>query len=156
MPRLRHPDDAWTLADPRSVTQSTARVIDCLVDAIVPSEPRAPDTTAMIARHLRVMLQYMPRATAMGFVATLHLLNWSPLWRGRALRPMTSMTRERVRAMLGEVTQSRRLPIRLLLLGPQGLILSTYFDQDVAHQALDYDPQPFFESRIELRKKRVS
>ena len=149
----RHPDDGWILADPREVRPSTQRVIDTLVDVIVPPEPRDEETPAKIAKHLRVMLQYMPRITALGFIATLHIINWAPLWRTRGFRPLTRRTRTEALAEIKSLSSSRVMLIRLLLLGPQGLILSCYFDQDVAHRALNYEPSGFTKSRIELRKR---
>jgi hypothetical protein len=39
--------------------------------------------------------------------------------------------------------------------GPLGLFMSNYFDQDYAHRAIGYDPVPFIDERIELRRKWV-
>jgi len=41
------------------------------------------------------------------------------------------------------------------MLGPLGLFMSSYFDQDYVHRELDYAPTPFVAERIELRGKWV-
>ncbi len=149
----RHPDDSWTLAAPRTVNPRTQRVLLALADAIMPASPRTETTLEDVTRHALVCLQYMPRSSAMAFVAGMRLLNWAPLWRLRGLRPLTRLSRDEARRHLVAVTQSRWLPVRMLMYGPLGLFMSTYFDQDCAHRAIDYDPVPFVEERIELRRK---
>jgi hypothetical protein len=51
---------------------------------------------------------------------------------------------------------SRVLFIRISMLGPKGVLLSGYFDQDEVHEALDYEPLGFFRDRIALRKERLA
>ena len=92
---------------------------------------------------------------AMVFLLGMRVLNWSPLWRFRGLRPLTRLSRNEARRHLVAVTRSRWLPVRLLMYGPVGLFMSTYFDQDYVHREIDYDPVPFVEERIELRSKWI-
>jgi hypothetical protein len=40
--------------------------------------------------------------------------------------------------------------------GPLGLFMSTYFDQDYVHRDINYDPVPFVEARIALRRRWVA
>ncbi|MGB5809198.1 MAG: hypothetical protein WBG86_01635 [Polyangiales bacterium] len=122
-----------------------------LIDAIIPSAPRSADSVEAIARHALVTLQYMPRSAAFSLLFAMRMLNWSPLWRLRGVLPLTRLTRDAVRAHLSAVMQSRWLPVRLLMHGPLGLFMSTYFDQDYAHREIGYDPVPFVQERIELR-----
>ena len=149
----RHPDDGWSLAAPKAVSPRTRRTLVALADAIVPDDPRTDETLETVTTHALVCLQYMPRSSAWVFLLTMHVLNWSPLWRLRGVRPLTSLSRERARAHLVAATQSRWLGVRLLMYGPLGLFMSSYFDQDYVHEALDYAPTPFVEERIELRRK---
>jgi len=151
----RHPDDSWTLAAPRKVSPRTQRVLLALADAIIPASPRTETTLEDVTRHALVCLQYMPQSSARLFLVGMRLLNWAPLWRLRGLRPLTRLSRDKARRHLIAVTQSRWLPVRLSMYGPLGLFMSTYFDQDYAHRAIDYDPVPFIEARIELRRKWV-
>ena len=148
----RHPNDGWTLAEPLQVGNATRKLLHTLVDAVIADEPRTNTTIEDVARHVLVSLQYMLRSTQIGFLVGVHLLNWSPLWRFRGLRPLTRRSTDDVRHLLGEVGQSRWLPARLLMLAPQGLIMSTYFDQPYVHEAIDYAPESFVRSRIDLRK----
>jgi hypothetical protein len=151
----RHPDDSWTLAVPRKVSPRMERVLLALADAIIPTSPRTETTLEDVTRHALVCLQYMPQSSARLFLFGMRVLNWAPLWRLRGLRPLTRLTRDQARRHLIAVTQSRWLPVRLSMYGPLGLFMSTYFDQDYAHRAIDYDPVPFIEARIELRRQWV-
>ena len=151
----RHPDDSWALAAPLKVSPRTRRVLLALADAIMPTSPRSETTLEDVTRHALVSLQYMPRSSALLFLVGMRLLNWAPLWRLRGLRPLTRMSRGQARRHLVAVTQSRWLPVRLSMYGPLGLFMSNYFDQDYAHRAIGYDPVPFVEERIELRRKWV-
>ena len=152
----RHPDDGWTLADPRAVSARTERVLACLADAILPGSPREPDTVDAVVRHALVSLQYMPGSSARTFLWGMRLLNWTPLWRFRGLRPLVRLSRADVRAHLRAVMSNRWLPVRLLMYGPLGLFMSTYFDQSYAHEAIDYDPAPFVQARVSLREAWVA
>jgi hypothetical protein len=151
----RHPDDAWTLAAPMKVGARTRRVLLGLADAILPPSPRTETTLEDVTEQALICLQYMPWSTGALFVAGMRLLNWSPLWRLRGFRPLTALPTVAARRHLAGVAHSRWLPVRLLMLGPLGLFMSSYFDQDYVHRELDYAPTPFVAERIELRRKWV-
>ncbi len=151
----RHPDDGWTLAAPMKVGARMRRVLLRLADAIVPPSPRTETTLQDVTRHALVSLQYMPRSSAMIFLLGMRLLNWSPVWRLQGLRPLTALPTDAARRHLVGATRSRWLPVRLLMVGPIGLFMSSYFDQDYVHRELDYAPTPFVAERIELRRKWV-
>jgi len=149
----RHPDDGWSLAAPMKVSARTRRVLRALADAILPDRPRTQDTLETVTTHALVSLRYMPRSSAWVFLLAMRLLNWSPIWRLRGWRPLTALSRDSARAHLVDATESPRLGIRLLMYGPLGLFMSSYFDQDYVHEAIDYAPKPFVEERIQLRHK---
>jgi hypothetical protein len=136
-----------------TVSARLHRVLLKLADAIVPESPRTETTLQDVTRHALVSLRYMPRSSAFVFLWGMRALNWSPLWRLRGLRPLTALPTEAARRHLVAATQSRWLPVRLLMYGPLGLFMSSYFDQDYVHRALDYAPAPFVAERIELRRK---
>jgi hypothetical protein len=149
----RHPEDGWTLAFPRAVSPGTHRVLVTLADAIIPDSPRTDTTLEDVVRHALVSLQYMPRSSGLFLIWSMRALNWLPLWRLRGLRPLTALPTDGARAHLRAATRSRWLGVRLLLYGPLGLFMSSYFDQDYVHRELQYDPVPFVEERIVLRKR---
>ena len=151
----RHPDDEWTLAVPMKVSARTRRVLLTLAGAILPPRPRTDTTLEDVTQHALVCLRYMPWSTRVLFVLGTRVLNWSPLWRLRVMRPLTALPTDVARRHLIGVTQSRWLAVRLLMVGPLGLFLSSYFDQDYVHRELEYDPIPFVAKRIELRRKWV-
>jgi hypothetical protein len=129
------------------------RILLKLVDAIVPDTPRTATTLKDVAQHALVSLQYMPRSSARIFLFGMRVLNWSPLWRLRGFRPLTSLPTHMARRHLVAVTRSRWLPVRLLMYGPLGLFMSSYFDQDYVHRELEYAPTPFVAERIQARRK---
>ncbi len=150
----RHPDDGFRLAVPYPMSARTLRVLGALVDALLPPPPapRSEAIDAQVILHVRVLLQYMPRITAFGFVLLLHLLNFAPLWRFRHLRTLTRLSVAEASAVLQGLTVSRALVVRMMMLGPKGIVLSGYFDQDEVHAALEYEPLGFFRERIARRK----
>lgn len=152
----RHPEDAWTLASPMKVGACTHRLLRALVDAVLPPTPRIATTVEDVARHALVLLRYMPRSSALLFLWGMRIVNWSPLWRFRGLRPLTSLPVESARRHLVALTRSRWLPLRLLTYGPLGLFLSSYFDQDYVHREMDYAPVPFVASRIAMRRQWIA
>lgn len=131
------------------------RILLTLADSIIPESPRTPDTLEEVTRHALVSLRYMPRSSARMFLWGMRLLNWAPLWRLRGLRPLTALPAAVARRHLVALTQSRWLPIRLLMYGPVGLFMSSYFDQDFAHREIKYAPVPFVADRIELRRRWI-
>jgi len=154
----RHPDDGFVLAEPRPMGRCSLKVLDALVGALLPPPPapRIDGLEADIAQHVRVMMQYMPPLSARGFVLLMHFLNWAPLWRLQGLRPLTRISAERASTLLTGIANSRFLLIRLLMLGPKGLILSSYFDRDEVHRELRYDPATFIRQRIDLRQRLLA
>jgi hypothetical protein len=154
----RHPDDGWRLAEPIRVGRATQKVLRAMIGALLPPPPapRTPEIEETIFCHVLVLLQYMAPATARGFLLLLHVLNWSPLWRFVGLRPLTAIAPARASAVLKGIAGSRFLVIRMMMLAPKGLILSTYFDQDAIHSKLDCDPRGFTQERIALRKRLVA
>ncbi len=152
-PQVRHPDDGWTLAEPLAVSARTERVIYAITDAILPPKPRTETVLDDVVRTFLVLLSYMPTASRISFMLALRVLNLAPLWRLRGVRPLTRLTRDRAQSILEGIAESRFLPVRLLMLGPQALLLSAYFDNDSIHPYLDYDPMPFARDRIALRQR---
>ncbi len=136
-----------------AVSGRTHRLLVALADAVVPDSPRTDTTLQDVVRHALVSLTYMPRSSARMFLWALRTLNWLPLLRLRGLRPLTALPRDTARTHLRSATQSRWLGIRLLMYGPLGLFMSSYFDQDYAHREIQYEPVPFVEQRIALRKR---
>jgi hypothetical protein len=133
----------------------TRRVLLGLADAILPPSPLTKTALEDVTEQALVCLQYMPPSSRVLLVVGMRLLNWSPLWRLRGIRPLTALPTNVARRHLASVAQSRWLPVRLLMMGPLGLFMSSYFDQDYVHRELDYDPTPFVAERIELRRKWI-
>lgn len=151
----RHPEDGWVVADPYPMSGPTRRALRGLIRMLCPPAPAPtlPDLEDRIEIHVRRMLQYMVPLVALGFVVGLYLLDFAPLWRFRAFSRMQKLGRDRGELVLTEMGESRSPFIRMLVLGVRGLVLSTFYDQDEVHAAMDFHPIPFLENRIALRER---
>lgn len=147
----RHPEDGFEMADPYPMSARAQRALLGQVRVICPSDSVAGDHAEAIALHVRRVLRYMHPLTALGFVVTVHLLAWSPLWRFAGLTTLHRLPRERASAILDGMAHSRVAGIRMLVVALRGVVLSTYFDQARVHEALGYEPVPFLAERVALR-----
>ncbi len=152
----RHPEDGWTLAEPLPMSPRTRRVLAGVIRAVCPAEPAVPELERRMEEHVRRMLRYMPRAVVLGFILTLYALDWAPLWRFKAWRRLGRLDKERAELLLTELGESPWPLLRMIVLGPRGLILSTYFDQDEVHAAMGYAPLPFLQERVALRHRLLA
>jgi hypothetical protein len=135
------------------VSRRSERALLSVANALLPPPPapRSPELDERVTSHARVMLQYMPRVTALALLFFVRLLDWAPVWRFVALKRLRSLSPARASAVLSGIANSRLLLVRLLLQGPKALVLTTYFDQDEVHRALDYEPKGFLRERIARR-----
>ena len=151
----RHPQDGWELADPIALSKASQRALRGLIAAILPPAPapRPDGMEARVALHVRRMIAYMPPALRLGLVLITHVLDWSPLWRLKALKPIHALPPDRASAILSDIASSYWMPLRLMMLAPKALILSTYYDQDEVHALLDYEPKAFIRERVSHREQ---
>jgi len=151
----RHPDDDWELAEPYPMGPATLSAFRAQLRALCPSAPApwSAELSSKVERSARVSLSYLPPLLGLGFLLAIHLLDWSPIWRLRAARRLQNLERDRASQLLQQLGDSRFKPFRLLIMGSRAIVLSTYYDQEEVHQALDYDPLPFLQERNELRRR---
>jgi hypothetical protein len=154
----RHPNDGWRLCEPLTVSPATERALHGLVRALLPPPPapRSPELDAHVARHVRVMLMYMPPTMRLGFLLIVRLLELAPIWRFAAFSRLSSLDPARGSKILQGLTTSSFMLFRLLMLAPKAVVLSTYFDTDEAHRALGYEPKGFLRERIARREQLVA
>jgi hypothetical protein len=150
----RHPQDGWQLADPLPIGKGSRKRLRAVVEALLPPPP-APRPEGMedrIIEHTLRVIRYFPRLVgAVVLPLLLLLLEWSPLWYRARPRRLSGLPVAARSALLARLATSRFEPLRLLLLVPKALVLSTYFDQDEVHQALEYEPRAFVGDRRALR-----
>ena len=115
-----------------------------------------PDLEDRIELHVRRMLQYMVPIVAFGFVLAVLIVDLAPIWRFVAPRRMRTLDRDRAERLLGEMGRSRWKVIRTMILGIRGIVVSAFYDQDEAHQAMNFHPLPFFTNRIQLRQRLLA
>jgi hypothetical protein len=152
----RHPDDGWRLAEPWPLGKASRRRLRALVAALLPPPPapRPADIEDRIVEHMLRVMRYFPRVmAAVGFPLLLFVLEWAPLWYRLRPRRLSALPVADASALLARLATSRFEPLRLLLLAPKALVLSTYFDQDEVHRALDYEPRAFYGDRRALREE---
>ena len=98
-------------------------------------------------------MRYLPPVMGLGLGPMMVVLDWSPLWRLRGLRPLHLWDRAEAAQHLQLLASSRFKPIRLMLMAARAAVLSVYYDQDEVHEAMGYDPLPFLQGRADLRRR---
>lgn len=154
----RHPDDGWQLADPFPMDGASRRALRGILRALCPPPPAPspPDLEDRLELHVRRLLRYMPLPIALGFFLAIHLLDWSPVWRGVALRRVQHLDKARAERLLTDIGMSPSPLVRVLILAARGVALSVYFDQDEVHEAIGYRPVPFLVERIAVRRRLLA
>lgn len=154
----RHPKDGWTLAEPLPMSAASVRALEGIVRALLPSRPapRTAEIEQRVATHVRRMLQYMPPALRVGFVLLLRLLDWSPVWRLQAFGRISTLEPQVGGKILAGVAASRFMLLRLMMLAPKAVVMSTYYDQDEVHRELGYEPKGFMRERIVRREQLLA
>jgi CHASE2 domain-containing sensor protein len=150
----RHPNDGWKLAEPLPMSAASERALEGVVRALLPPRP-APRTLELdrrVTQHVRRMLRYMLPPLALGFVLLIRLLDLAPLWRFQAFSRLSKLEPAEGSKILQGIATSRFMLVRLMMLGPKAVVLSTYFDQDECHKVLDYEPKGFLRERIQRRE----
>lgn len=143
------------LAEPAALSAGSARALRSVIRALLPPPPapRPADMEARVEKQVRCMIQYMPATLRLGFMLIVRLLEYAPLWRLRALSRLSRLPEAEASRVLAGIAQSRLMPLRLMMLAPKALVLSTYFDQDEVHAVLDYEPRGFIRERIARRNE---
>jgi hypothetical protein len=154
----RHPKDGWTVAEPYPMGPATRAAFRGLIPVLCPPPPapQLADLEDRIELHVRRIMRYFPPLVAIGFCLAIHLIDWSPIWRFVAFSRVRKLDRARAEAVLDGLGASRSPAIRTLILGVRGVVMSTYYDQDEVHAAIDYAPIPWLRSRIALRERIVA
>jgi hypothetical protein len=172
-PADRHPDDGWRLAEPWPLGRGSLRALRGLVRALIPApdgggggagaadaagQP-APCDAALVERvvlQIRRNLRYMSPVAGHGLVALVWLLDWSPLWRLRGLRPLHRLAPARAAAALDALGRSRWSPLRTALTAARAAALTVYFDQPEVHAAIGYAPAAHIADRLALRARLLA
>jgi hypothetical protein len=151
----REPDDGWQIADPQPMGPMTRRALQGVIRALCPRPPApwSEELALRIEHGVRVFLRYMPPIMGWGFGPMVILLDWSPLWRLRSLRPLHTHDRVWAAGHLQLLSTSRFKPIRLMIMAARAAVLSVYYDQNEVHEAIHYDPMPFLQGRADLRRR---
>lgn len=152
----RNPLDGWRMADPWPMSRSTLAALRGLIVALLPPPPAPAVPPERILEHSRRVIRYLPHVMTRGFVLTLHLLDWAPLWRFKSFHRLRSLPQDRAAAVLAGLGESRLAVFRQLIMAARGVVLSTYFDQPEVHEALGYDPVPFLRGRLALRARLLA
>lgn len=152
----RHSHDAWQMAEPVPMAATTRASLRGLIRAICPTLPDAPDIEERVELHVRRMMRYMPALAALGLHFAFHLLDWAPRFLGRSMRRLRGMDRAQAQRVMERLGHIGFTPVRLVLYGVRGLILSTFFDQDEAYDAIGYRPVPFLQERVQLRQRLLA
>jgi hypothetical protein len=98
----------------------------------------------------------MPRVVAFALRYSFRLVDNLPrlfFWSRRRLHRLTA---SEARTFVGRLGASQFPPLRELISAVRGIVLSTYFDQDEVHAALNYAPREFVRQRIAVRDRLLN
>lgn len=154
----RHPDDDWIFADPFPMGSPARRAFRGLIRAICPPEPapQLPDLEDRIEFQVRRHMRYMPRLVAFALRCSFRMVDNLPRFLFWTRRRLHRLSAEEARRHVGRLASSRFSPLRELISAVRGVVLSTYFDQDEVHAALNYTPREFVRGRIALRHRLLA
>lgn len=159
IPRLeRRPDDGWVFAEPFPMGMAARRAFRGLIRAMCPPAPapQLPDLEDRIETQIRRHMQYMPRIVAHSLRYAFRIVDNLPRFFFWSRRRLHRLEPEDARAFVGRLASSRFPPLRETISAVRGIVLSTYFDQDEVHEALDYAPRMFMKNRIDLRQRMLT
>jgi hypothetical protein len=154
----RHTDDGWVFAEPFPMGGPSRRAFRGLIRAMCPPAPapQLPDLEDRLEEQIRRHMRYMPRIVAYSLRYAFRLVDNLPrvfFWSRRRLHRLEPGD---AREFIGRLAASRFTPLRELISAVRGIVLSTYFDQDEVHEALDYAPRMFMKNRIDLRQRMLT
>lgn len=151
----RHPDDGWTYADPFPMSARYLRRFHAIIERLCPPPPAPMSETLLtqISRHVRGFMMYMHPLAGRGLWFAFILLDWAPLLLLMSWRRLSTLDRKLADRVISRIASTRWMPLRLLVVGIRGSVLSAYFDLAEVHERLDYHPVPFMKERVALREQ---
>lgn len=155
---VRHPEDGLALARPYPLGRAGRRALRGLIRLMCPADG-APCVEPMMERlelQIRTMLRYMPRPVAWAVRAAIVVVDHSPRLLLASHRRLSGLDPAAGARVLRRLASSRLAPVRELIAALRGLVLSSYFDQDEVHEAIDYAPGTFLRARIALRQRLLA
>lgn len=149
----RHPADGHRLARPYPMSQGTRRAFRALIVALCPPSPapQFPDLTDRVEQGARRFITYMHPVVAWVMAVGIVLLDLLPVLSLARSQRLFRLAPEDAASYLRDLAHTRFTPLRTLIAGIRGLVLSVYFDQSEVHAALGYAPVPFIRERMVKR-----
>ncbi|MBX3185084.1 MAG: hypothetical protein KIT72_00295 [Polyangiaceae bacterium] len=154
----RHPKDGWTYADPYPMSDRYRARLHAIIERLCPPPP-APmsgDLLTQIELHVRGFMMYMHPLAGRGLWLAFILLDWAPRLLFMSWRRLGDLDRQAADRVISRITSTRWMPLRLLVVGIRGSVLSAYFDLSEVHERLNYRPVPFLKERVALRERLVA
>jgi hypothetical protein len=150
--------DRFVRAQPDKLSPGSARAFRALARAICPVEsvPGFPDAIERVEAYVLGQLPYMNPVIRWALGPLCRLVDWSPVWRLRGVRPLRSLSREKATAELDGMVHSPFALVRNAFYPVKALILAGYYDQPEVHTAMNYEPLPFIRERIAFRDRLMA
>lgn len=153
----------WRDADPWPMGRLGRAALRGVVAALCPSPesgasdtPPLADVAAPVADAVRRTMRYMEWPLAIGLHLALLLLDWSPVWRLRDLRPLHRLHPRKAAAIVDAVGASRFSLQRHLVMGARAAVLMQWYDLPEVHKRMNYDPVGHMRARIALRERLLA
>ncbi len=150
--------DRFVRARPDTLSPRSQRAFRALARAICPVEsvPSFPDAIERVEAFVLSQLPYMNPVIRRAVGPLCRLVDWSPVWRFRGIRPLRSLSQERATAELESMVHSPFALVRNAIYPVKALILAAYYDQPEVHTAMSYEPVPFIRERIAFRARLMA
>ncbi|MEZ4268936.1 MAG: hypothetical protein R3F39_21475 [Myxococcota bacterium] len=150
--------DRFVRAQPETFSAGSQRAFRALARAVCPVEvgPDFPDVIGRIEGYVLGQLPYMNPVIRWALGPLCRLVDWSPVWRFRGLRPIRSLSREKATAELNGMVHSPFSLVRNAFYPVKALILAGYYDQPEVHTAMNYEPLPFIRERVAFRARLMA
>ncbi|MCB9727014.1 MAG: hypothetical protein H6744_05910 [Deltaproteobacteria bacterium] len=145
-------------AQAETLSAGSRRAFRALVPLICPvaDGPDFPATIDRVEGYVLGQLVYMNPVIRWAFGPLCRLVDWSPLWRLRGLRPLRMLPPAKATAHLAAMMHSRWALVRNVLYPVKALMLAGYYDQPEVHTAMHYEPVPFIRSRVSFRGRLMA
>lgn len=154
----REPKDGWIRAEPHRIGNGTRKALYALIRVMCPPPPapQLPNLEERLERAICQLMPYFPPLIRFAFALLVRIVEWSPVWRFKAMRRLRSMDRDAAEALLNEMCLSPSPLVRVIVMGVRNLILVAYYDLDEVHAVIGYDAIPWFKNRIALRQRLLA
>lgn len=149
---LRHPKDAFVMAEPWPMSPATVRAFHGVIRALCPPLPVVPDLEVRIEQQVRRMMRYMQPTIAKAFIAGLAVIDLAPVWRFKKLKRLHQLPAAEACDILTQMQDSKIALLGDMVVGMRAAVLGPYYDLEEVGRHIGWEPGPFMRERVRARE----